>query len=409
MSRFRYRALRDGSFTSGELTAENAAAARLLLRRAKLEIIELKQDREKEHLPHWLAQLLTGHLRAKRRTQRSELFFGLAMLLESGLSLRDAFDAMSAGSNGTKAFRSMVRSLSERVSEGEPFDRALAKQEAWFDEIEVAVCASAHQTGTLPESLSRLGERAQRSGEVNAKIVAALAYPALIFAVTVVVVVLLSTVTIPPIAGILTDADIRVPALTQMLVSSGRLITDGWFVFAAVPLAFGVITAMVTQSGPIAARLDRRMASVLPASIKQARIAAFTRGTADLIDSGIPFVDAIRLTSNTAQGTGSGPFRSAIESAAAALESGKRLDRAFSDNSQFPPELQRMLAIGQESGDLGPSLRRLAERYEQQSRRSVQRLTAFLEPAAILVMSGIVGTVVLGAVLPLIRMQELIR
>ncbi len=409
MSRYRYRALRDGSVTSGELTAENAVAARLLLRRARLEIIELKQDRERQHWPPWMALLLTGHLRAKRRTQRSELFFGLSMLLESGLSLRDALDAMSEGSSGTRRTRSMIRSLSDRVSEGEPFDSALAGQSAWFDEIEVAACASAHKTGMLSEALSRLGERAQRSGEVNAKIVAALAYPALIFAVTVVVVVLLSTVTIPPIAGILVDAGIQIPALTRMIVSLGRFITDGWFVIAVVPIAIGALAAALTRSGSVAARLDRRIASLLPSSIKQARIAAFARGTADLIDSGIPFVNAIRLVSSTAQGMGSGPFRLAIASAAAALESGKRLDHAFSDNQQFPPELQRMLAIGQESGDLGPSLRRLAERYEQQSRRSVQRLTAFLEPAAILVMSGIVGTVVLGAVLPLIRMQELIR
>lgn len=405
----RYRALREGIETSGQLSAESAPAARLLLRRARLDIIELRIECETNRLPPWTMPLLEGHLRAKRRTQRSEMFFGLAMLLESGLPIREALDTLSQGASGPRGSRSVLRALSERVSEGEPFDRALAAQPTWFDRIEVAVCASAHRTGSLAESLQRLGERAQRAGEVNAKITAALAYPALILAVTIAVVVLLSAVTIPPIAGILTDAGIRVPTLTRLIVAAGNMITGGWIMLVMIPIAIGIAAATLLRSAPRLARLDRLAASSLPLTVRESRVAAFARGSADLVDSGIPFVEAIRLASNSARGPGSGLFRLAITAAAAALESGKPFARAFADAEHFPAELQRMLAIGQESGDLGPSLRRLAERFELRSRRSVQRLTAFLEPAAILAMSAIVGTVVLGAVLPLIRLQELIR
>lgn len=91
------------------------------------------------------------------------------------------------------------------------------------------------------------------------------------------------------------------------------------------------------------------------------------------------------------------------------MTEGAPLEEAFGDDLWFDAEFRRLLAApGQESGELPPMLRRLADRYEARSRRVIDRLASLLEPAAILVMAAVVGTVVLAAVLPLIRMQELI-
>jgi len=412
VTRFRYQARLTGSGQkqSGELSAESPAAARSLLRQAQMVVLDIKPVRE--HGPSATAPshaLFSGWLRSRRSAQKAELLESLATLIESGVSVRHAVEIAGQGSRVPRGIRRLTARLADDLTEGSALHDACASHEGWFDELEIAVIGVAQESGELAPAMRRLAERQSRSSELRDKILAALTYPILIGIVTALVVVLLSTKTLPPIVEMLQSADIEVPALTGALVTTGHALSSP----AKVMAALLVFVALAAGIAFIKARPSSRTAPAwyvrsLPAVCQRLPVSALSRDLADLIASGVPMARAVEILEPTLRGPGTSRLRASLASARAAMAEGARLEDAFGDELWFDAEFRRLLAVGQESGELPPMLRRLADRYEQRSRRAIDRLASLLEPAAILIMSAVVGTVVLGAVLPLIRMQELI-
>lgn len=407
--RFRYEAIAGSKIQRGEIAAENPHAARLLLRRAQLRCTDLRPLAPKTDTTRAWSMLTAGPLRNRRRAQRSEVFFALSTMLETGLSTLDAVGALSRDPRQKRSTRRMLTSIEDMVAEGVHLGASARAQPGWFDALECAVLDASHASGDLPRALQMLGERAERAGAVSARLGSALLYPCVVLIVTMVVVVLLSRVTIPPMIAILTDAGIQPPALTSAVVTLGRALGSVWMALALMLLALATPVVLVASHRTgITAAIDRRLGRWMPAAVRDARIALLSRSLADLVDAGVPMMESIRIAGPCVRGVGAAGFRQALAQASDAIEGGESIERAFGDGPWFPPEFGRMLGVGQESGDLAPPLRRLAQRYEAKGRRSIDRLTSVLEPAAIIMMSVVVGVVVLAAVLPLLKLQELV-
>ena len=412
MTRFRYRARfgGNGRHQTGELTAESPAAARSLLRQAELVVLDIKPVKERESsggapfgrvIDRWLCR--------RRAAQKTELLESLATLIESGIPVKSAIEIAGRGRRVPRGVARLARCLADSLSDGGSLYDACGSQPGWFDRLEIAVIGVAQQSGELSQAMRRLTDRQSRSSELRNKIIAALTYPVLIGIVTLLVVVLLSTKTLPPIVEMLIASDIDVPRLTGALVTIGRALSSLAGVAAAGALGLLVLAIlMLVQARSVGRTAPAWYVKLLPAVCQRLPISALARDLADLIASGVPLAQAIEILGPTLRGPGTSHLRASLEMARETMAEGVSLEEAFDDDLWFDAEFRRLLAVGQESGELPVMLRRLAERYEQRSRRAIDRLAALLEPAAILVMSAVVGTVVLAAVLPLIRMQELI-
>lgn len=410
--RFRYqaRAADTGQRQSGELTAESAAAARSLLRQARLSVLDLRPVHQRRQVRCLgLGGLAAGWLRSRRAGHKAELLESLATLVESGIPLRQAVEIAGRGARVPKGVRRLTQTLMGELTEGASLHAACAAQGAWFDRLEIAVLEVAQRSGDLSAAMRRLAERQSRSSALRDKLIAAVTYPALIGLVTMLVVVLLSTKTLPPIVEMLVASEIEVPRLTRALVWTGGALASPFSPLIAA--AFGlcvVLLIAVLRAGSHVRVAPRWYVRALPAVCHRLPVSALARDLADLIASGVPMAQAAEILGPTLRGLGTSRLRASLEMARRAMTEGAALEDAFGDELWFDAEFRRLLAVGQESGELPPMLRRLADRYEQRSRRAIDRLASFLEPAAILVMSAVVGTVVLAVVLPLIRMQELI-
>ena len=412
MTRFRYqaRAAATGKRQIGELSAESPAAARSLLREASLTVLNLKPVRQTPRLT-WtpINRLLESWLRKRRSTQKAELLESLSTLVESGIPVRQAIDIAGRGSRIPRGIAKLTRNLTDELTEGASLHAACGKERGWFDELEIAVLEVAQESGELSAAMRRLADRQSRSSELRDKIIAALTYPVLIGFVTLLVVVLLSTKTLPPIVEMLAASDIEVPSLTRGLVFVGTTLSSPFAIFTAGLVGMGLLVLIaVVQTRSTSRVAPGWYVRSLPAVCQRLPVSALARDLADLLASGVPLARAVEILEPTLRGPGTSRLRASLCAARQSMAEGLPLDQAFADEVWFDAEFRRLLAVGQESGELPPMLRRLARRYEQRSRRAIDRLAGLLEPAAILVMSAVVGTVVLAAVLPLIRMQELI-
>lgn len=413
---------------AGELAGECAADVRAALRRIGLQVIDLHPIRSSraDRLRHagrlsWWDEArrsLLGsaqrYCRGRRRHQRAELFDSVATMLASGLPLLEAVDTVIGTTKGSTRFvgnfrgsslRSMLVNIREQLRSGSSLAQAMSNHPSWFEVAEIAMVQAGQHSGTLPEVLRSVAQRHERSGELSHKLTSALAYPSIVAMVGLGVVVFLSTKTLPDLTQVLADADIETPALTAKVMAFGQFLAGYWL--AIVLVLFGLIAMVVVAAGaaaPYGVELPRWLQALSPKVLRRMAVARLSLQLAQLLRSGVPMVEALRVLAPTA----TGHLGRRLLDAADHVERGEELSAALDDEHWFDPEFRRLLEIGQASGELDVLLQRIGHRYARQANRLIDRLATLLEPCVILALAMLVGIVVMAAVLPLLRLQEVL-
>lgn len=402
----------------GEVAGSTAAEVRASLRRIGLHVIELRSAgpsiafsvgaHRLRPLVASCRELWISNLRRRRGAAVGEWCDALATLLGAGVPLLEALDTLSGSSGCPRSMRLMLVGLCDQLRGGSSLAGAMARERGWFDETAIAIVRAGQHGGELEPVLRRLSERHERADRLHHRLLTALSYPAIVALVGVGVVVFLSTRTLPGLAKILTDGGVEVPTLTRGVMSVGLTVARGWPVMIAVAallLALALVRRAWGRPGAVKdpARSRRGWS---PRLVRQIAVAELARRLAELTASGIPLVEALRVAGPTTRLTA---LKETVARTADRLERGEDVGGAFDDPRWFDPEFRRLLTIGQDAGDLDQLLLRIAERMTRRAGRLIDRAAALLEPAVILLLAALVGAVVMAAILPLVRLQEILR
>jgi type II secretory pathway component PulF len=392
----------DGAPKRGEVAGETPREARSSLRRIGLQVIDLRRVRSGPTILDRIgAEGLRAHLRRRRRHLCAELYDGLSTLLDSGAPLLEAVDTELRSQRSTGP-RNMLLLLHEALRSGDSLSAHMSRHPAWFDRDEVAMVRAGERSGELSRVLRSLAERNARAGELGHRLVHALAYPTVVLAVGIAALLFLSTKTLPELVRILRDADVETPALTAKVMALGQAIASwGFLVLPAVALAVFFLRR-ASRCGRAAQWLRR----LSPELFRRMTLGGLAQRFSELLRSGVPAVEALRVLAPTVRNPG---LQERLARAADRVERGEELSSALDDEHWFDPEFRRLVDIGLASGELDTLLSRLGERYERRARRLLERWTALLEPAVILTLAVGIGTVVVAAVLPMIRLQEVLK
>lgn len=450
MTLWRYMAvpLSGGSPVSGQVPAETASDARAVLRRAGLRILRIGPVRT-WRLPVWtpLRESVHRRLRSRRRHAKSELLESLATMLDAGVSMTEALETVSAdvwrgargmhesgadsrkdretgGSErytragafgrGRRAPRwGASKDISDRLRESIRAGRSLADSAAdepgWFDAAEIAMLRAGEHRGEIAAVLRSLAERHRRQNEVAAKVAAALAYPSVVAVVGVGVLVFLSTQTLPQLSGVLREAGVPVPPITTGVMALGRIVASGWpWVVAGVPAAMLTLAGLrraASRRGVAISGWPRRLT---PRPLIEAALGSVCLDLSELIRVGVPLTEALRVVVPSITGPVASGLGRRLGASADRIERGQSFGQTLDDARWFDAETVRLVAVGESAGELHTILHQLGEARMRRARRRVDRLTAILEPAVILVLAALVGLVVMSAVLPMLRLQEVI-
>ena len=406
----------------GELAGASAAEVRASLRRIGLQVTHLRPlgHRTRIKAPRQLvfveALVQTWHkyLRSRRRSQRAEVYDSLSTMLLAGLPLLEAVQTLIDSNQGGKRaeFASGVLvHIREQLRSGRSLGQAMREHPSWFDSMDVAIVEAGQHAGTLPGLLESMALRQEKANELGGKLIGALAYPFMVLTVGLGVVVFLSVKTLPELTKILSAAHIPAPELTVRVMWVGQMLAHHWIVISGIVglilIAALIMPALLRQHSVELPKLAVAFISRLrgPKVLRTLAVGNVALGLAELIRSGVPMVDALRVLGPTA---GSARLAHQLQIAAGSIERGDELAAALADHRWFDAEFRRLLDIGQASGELDVMLDRIGQRYQRQARRSIDRLATLLEPCVILSLAVLVGIVVMAAILPLLRLQEII-
>ncbi|MDB4966665.1 MAG: epsF 2 [Myxococcales bacterium] len=332
----------------------------------------------------------------------------LANLLAAGLPLSRALHLLRREVSNPAAKHVWSR-VHDDVVGGQSLAEALAKWPKVFSTVYIAMVRAGEAGGFLHVVLQQIADFRTREQELKGKVKAAMVYPCVLAVLAVAVLIFLLTFFIPRFSTLFAQFGGNLPFLTQIIVAASHFLRDyGLYLgVAVVILVVFIRRSLMSESGkrfieratlrtPIVGKLGARFALV-----------RFARMLGTLVGAGVPLVASLRVAK---EALGNQTLADSIAHAIEEVQRGTALSKSLAaDALLFPPSVIEMIAVAEETGRLDKELLRMSLSYEGELDRGLRMLVALAEPLLLFVMAGLIGTVVIGMLLPVFNLQDLIK
>ena len=344
--------------------------------------------------------------RTGRVSRKDMIFFcsQLSLMLDVGTSLTDAVKALQQ-QTANPNLRAVLRTLERDMEEGQSFSSALARHPAVFDGVLVSMVRAGEAGGYLRDALERIVEMGEKREALLAHVRAALTYPIILAVVALAVVTFVLTGVLPKFMPLFAGKEDILPLSTRMLMSTSHSLITYWWAWG-LGLAGLVGSAMAFIRSAPGRKLCDRLSLVLPVIgplTNKVLTGQLLRTLGHLLESHVALLDALKVARLTLRNC---YYRALLDRVASSVEGGGRLSLAFQEFAHMPPTVRQMVATGEEAGNVYQVMLRLARHYDQEIEQNLKRVASLIEPAALIILGGIVGLIVASVILPLFKMAH---
>jgi type II secretory pathway component PulF len=332
----------------------------------------------------------------------------LANLLAAGVPLSRGLNILSREAAKPAAGK-LWATVHDQVAGGMSLADSLSMHPRVFSPVYVAMVRAGETGGFLDVVLEQIATFRSREQDLKNKVLSALLYPAILAVLAGGIIVFLLTFFIPRFSTMFAEFGGSLPALTRTIVAASRLLVQYWFVLVLViALAvFGIRRALSSEEGRRVLERITLQAPLFGRVISRFALVRFSRMLGTLVGSGVPLVAALRVAK---EAIGNQVLADTVTGAIDDVQRGTGLARSLESCSLlFPNSVIEMISVAEESSRLDKELVRLAASYEQELDRYLKMAVTLIEPALLFVMAALVGTVVIGMLLPIFSLQQLIR
>jgi type IV pilus assembly protein PilC len=326
----------------------------------------------------------------------------LATLIDAGLPLLRSLNVL-AKQERDSVLKNTINKLADSVQGGSTFSEGLAQHPRLFNDLYVNMVRAGELGGVLELVLTRLAEFQEKAQKVKNKVVAAMVYPIIVLLLALVIMTFLMIFIVPKFETIFHDmlGDKPLPVITVFVIGVSDFMQNHWAILLG--LLVGAIAGYKFTARTRAGRamLDRikLRAPLFGDLIRKTSISRFSRTLGTLVTSGVPILQALNITRETAGNT---VIARAISQVHDSVKEGESIVLPLEASGAFPPMVVSMIDVGEETGQLPEMLLKIAEVYDDEVDNSVAALTSLLEPIMIVLLALIVGTIVIALFMPLI-------
>lgn len=326
----------------------------------------------------------------------------LATLIDAGLPLLRSLRTLIKQEKNP-ALQNAMANLADSVESGNTFSEALAQHPKIFNKLYVNMVKAGELGGVLEIVLTRLAEFQEKAQRIRGKVISAMVYPIVVLVIAVGILAFLLLFIVPKFEAIFADmlGNKPLPLLTSIVIESSRFVQSNILIIVGV-IVIGVVIFQVVKRTPAGAALLDRFKLKMPIFgdlISKTSIARFSRTLGTLVTSGVPILQALGITRETA---GNIVLSNAINDVHEAVKEGESMVTPLEASGLFPPMVISMIQVGEETGQLPDMLNKVADVYEEEVDVAVAGLTSLLEPVMIVFLAVVVGTIVVALFLPLV-------
>ncbi len=347
-----------------------------------------------------LPKFLMGRVKAKDLTAFTRQ---LATLVNAGLPLMRCIEVLKK-QKMAPAMMDCLNGISEGIAGGATFSESLTAYPKVFDNLYINMVKAGEAGGVLEVVLNRLAEFAEKAQKIKNKVKGAMIYPSVVLVAAVGITAFLLVTVIPKFQQVFNDilGGQSLPAITEFVMGLSEFVQhNGLQIF----VGFVVLVVLYKMFGKTkfgAYQLDRLRISmpIIGTLVRRTAISQFSRTLGTLLSSGVPILQALVIVRDT---TANRVVCKAIQSVHDAVKEGESMTDPLAASGVFPPMVVSMVQVGEETGQLPEMLTRVANTFDDEVDNAVAGMTAAIEPALIIFLAVVVGTIVIAMFLPMIK------
>ncbi len=330
----------------------------------------------------------------------------LATLVDAGLPLLRGLSVLGKQEKN-RVMAGTINHLADAVAGGSTFSESLGQHPKIFDKLYINMVKAGELGGVLELVLIRLAEYQEKAQKLKNRIVAAMVYPVIVIVIAVAILIFLMAVIVPRFEKIFAEmlSGKALPQITQVVIGISRWVQEKWLIVlivGAVLYAGWKVFAMTKNGRVVIDRIKLKMPVFGPVQLKSG-IARFTRTLGTLVTSGVPILQALNITRDTA---GNVIISNAIDKVHEAVREGESVVAPLEASKIFPPMVISMVDVGEETGQLPDMLLKIADVYDDEVDNAVDAMTSMIEPIMIVFLALIVGTIVIALFMPMISIIQ---
>ncbi len=410
MSTFAFRAVDlAGVAARGEMDASSKSVVSDQLRQRGLIVLDISEKRESLKVESILQRFKSVNLRALAVFSRQ-----FATLIASGMPMLRSLYTLEQQTQD-EMLRNAIIAVRENVESGSSIAQAMESQPGVFDPLYRSVVKAGEDSGRLEEALDRIASQLERLDALRRQVKSAMMYPAVVFTLALVVMIVVVAVIVPVFVGIFNqlalsnpEVGTSLPIMTQITVSVSDFVTHQWYLLlGGIALgSYAFIRWKKSDRGRLQWDHFKIRIPRIGDVVQKIALARWSRTFAGMVASGVPILQAIEISGGTA---GNAVINEAMGQVYASVKRGATHAGPMATHAIFPPMVEHMVSVGEESGQLETMLAKIADFYEAEVDARIKSLTALIEPLMIIFVGGVVGFIVISMYLPIFSIYDKVR
>jgi type IV pilus assembly protein PilC len=331
-----------------------------------------------------------------------------ATMINAGLPIVRALYVLSEQTDN-KMLKETIDAVRKDVEAGLALSETLDKHPKVFSRLYIEMVRAGEIGGILDGVLLRIADQLEMDQELRRKVKSAMTYPTVVLILALLAASFMLIFIVPIFAKMFEDLGGTLPLPTRIAMGISDVLTSIFGVFVYAGMGAGVFLFLRWKNTEHGRKVWGRAVLRFPAKIgdvvQKVALARFSRTLGTLSAAGVPILQAIEITATSA---GNWVIENALLKSRDAIREGIPIYKPLEEEWVFPPMVTRMIAVGEETGDIDGMLGKIADFYESEVDATVKALTSIIEPLMIVVVGGIVGGIIIAMYLPMFKIFELV-
>ena len=328
-------------------------------------------------------------------------FRQLSVILQTGVPLSQGLELLAENMTN-KQFSFAVSQIAGRLNAGQDLSNSFAAYPKVFKPIMVGLIKAGEFGGILDNVVDRIAALIEQQAKLRGQIIGAMIYPGIVLFIAITVGLGMLIGIVPQFANMFNDLGAELPGITKFMLSLSKAVTDltvmGSIFGGIVGAGFLFSRYYATKEGRLVVDTQVLKIPLFGPLLLRYEVASFCDTMATLSNAGVPAVEALDITQ---QALGNTLIRQTVMFTIVRAQQGEPISQAILSQGTMPRLVPAMIKIGEETGEFSFMLEKLATFYAREIESSVTKLAKAMEPAVVLVVAGIVGTIVVALYLPM--------
>lgn len=399
--RYKYKSIsNDGRESEGLYVGDNEAGLIAMLKNKNELVVSIERDIQSEAQ----IELFKKKVKKKDLALFCRQFY---TMISAGLGIVPCLEILVA-QTANKSFKNAIADTYEEVQKGSTLSESMTLHKNVFPTILISMVEAGEVSGNLDTIMLRMAEHFEKENKTENKVKSAMVYPAVLAVVSVAVVVFMLVFIMPTFIGMFEGSGTELPGPTQFLINLSNSMQTHWYIYmsAVIAIVFGISMYMKTEEGIMFFDSLKLRLPVVKTTSTMLVTSRFTRTLSTLLSSGIPLIQAMEVVAKVVNNS---IIEERLLSGIESIRKGVSLSRTVKDVGIFPPMVDSMIRIGEESGSLDDMLYKTADFYDEEAEASIQKLTSLIEPLMIVFMGLAIGFIVISMYLPMFDMMKTVQ